>query len=128
VVHLVFPFAVAFLVNRMFERPLQDILYRLIPEDISLAWARYLKFAIYVVGISSGVRIWEMEKYINPQYYGDGQQQIVALNADRWALEVYRTIIGTLSGAAWLLMVFFVVALIAYVIVRMVEARRRPPA
>jgi hypothetical protein len=39
-------------------------------------------------------------------------------------LEIYRTLIGTLQGNAWLLLVFFVAALIAYVIVRGFELRR----
>lgn len=39
-------------------------------------------------------------------------------------LEVYRTIIETLQGIAWMLLVFFVVALVAYVIVRLSELKR----
>jgi hypothetical protein len=55
---------------------------------------------------------------------------LVVLNSDRWVLEIYRTIIGTLQSAAWLLFVFFVFALIAYVIVRGFELRHgsNPPA
>ena len=51
------------------------------------------------------------------------------LNADRWILEVYRTLIGTLQSVAWILLVFFVFSLIAYVIMRGFELRRqgRPP-
>ncbi len=94
---------------------------RLIEEAISRAWVRYLTLAIYVVGISSGVRIWQLEKYITPSEEGG---RMAALNSDRWVLEVYRTVIGTLQGVAWLLLVFFVFALIAYVIVRAIEFRR----
>jgi hypothetical protein len=52
----------------------------------------------------------------------------LTLNADRWTLEVYRTVIGTLQSVAWMLLVFFAFALIAYVVVRGLElrhARRR---
>jgi hypothetical protein len=59
--------------------------------------------------------------YITPQ---NTDTEIVVLNADRWVLEIYRTLIGTLQGNAWLLLVFFVAALIAYVIVRGFELRR----
>ena len=38
-------------------------------------------------------------------------------------LEVYRTVIGTLQGIAWLLLVFFVFALVGFVIVRLAELR-----
>jgi hypothetical protein len=46
------------------------------------------------------------------------------LTSDRWTFEVFRTVIGTLQSLAWLLLVFFVFALIAYVVVRGLEMRR----
>ena len=45
------------------------------------------------------------------------------LNGDRWALEVYRTLIGTLQGIAWALLLFFGLALVAYLVVRALELR-----
>ena len=115
-------FMVCFIVIKLFDVPLKSILDKKIAEEISNAWLRYLKFAIYVVGISKGVRIWQLEKYITPPAYKDAK--IIVLNFDRWVLEVYRTIIGTLQGIAWLLLVFFVFALIAYVIVRAFELKK----
>lgn len=121
IITFVIALAVAAIVVRMFNTPIQRILHRIIPDEISSAWARYLMFAIYVVGISGGVRIWELERYITQQYQGD---TILELTTERWVLEVYRTVIGTLQSIAWLLLIFFVVALIAYVIVRAFELRR----
>jgi hypothetical protein len=46
------------------------------------------------------------------------------LTTERWGLEIYRTIIETLQSIAWMLLIFFVVTLIAYVIVRGREVRR----
>ncbi|MCP4584210.1 MAG: hypothetical protein GY839_21570 [candidate division Zixibacteria bacterium] len=115
--------AVSFIVARMFSSPINKILMRIISDEISNVWSKYLKFAIYVVGISSGVRIWELEKYITPARRTD-DAVIIVLNSDRWVLEVYRTIIGTLQGVAWMLLVFFIFALIAYVIVRISEGRK----
>jgi hypothetical protein len=115
-------FAVSSLVVLIFGKPLDKILARIIQDEISKTWLKYLKFAIYVTGISSGVRIWQLEKYITkPMHEG---AEIVALNADRWVLEVYRTVVGTLQGVAWMLLVFFVFALVAYVIVRAFELKR----
>lgn len=114
---------VSFIVVRMFTEPITNILNRIIADDISVEWLRYLKFAIYVVGISSGVRIWDLEKYITPPQIENAE--IVTLTTDRWILEVYRTIISTLQGVAWVLLIFFVFALIAYVIVRVFETRQR---
>ena len=115
--------SVSFIVARMFTTPMDNILERIISEEIRGAWLKYLKFAIYVVGISSGVRIWELEKYITPAQYAK-DAKIIELNTDRWILEVYRTIIETLQGIAWMLLVFFIFALIAYVIVRIFESRK----
>jgi len=120
-VTLIISITVCYIIVRIFNKSLTSILNRLIEESISNAWLRYLKFAIYVVGISTGVRIWELEKYITPADLE--KPQVIILNSDRWVLEVYRTIIGTLEGIAWLLLVFFIFALIAYVIIRLVELK-----
>lgn len=113
-------FLIATLVVAAFTRPVDRILKRVVPVDISSAWTRYLQFAIYVVGVGGGVRIWEFEKYLTPV---DPYRQVIALTADRWTLEIYGTIIGTLQSTAMVLLVFFVFALIAVVIVRGLESR-----
>ena len=110
----------SFLITRLFGRSIARILGRIVAEELSSAWTRYLTFAIYVVGISGGVRIWDLEKYITPR--GD-DVDVLVLNADRWTLEVYRTVIGTLQGVAWMLLIFFLFALVAYVVVRGREAK-----
>ncbi|KUK10659.1 MAG: Uncharacterized protein XD50_1025 [Clostridia bacterium 41_269] len=105
---------------------MESILKWIIPEDISSAWLKYLHFAIYVVGISNGVKIWKLEKYISPQTMREkGSEIVLQLNSNRWALEIYRTIIGTLNGIAVMLLVFFVFALIAYVIIRVFEGKKQ---
>jgi hypothetical protein len=114
---------VSIAVARFFEAPIQRILGHIVAEDITYAWAKYIWFAILVVGISSGVRVWELERYITPMT--PDRTDVLVLNSDRWVLEVYRTVIGALQGIAWLLLVFFVFALIAYVIVRVGESRSR---
>jgi len=85
---------------------------------------RYMRFAIYVVGIGGGVPVWELEKYITVQ---DPYRQIVPLTPERIVLEVYNTVIGTLQSVAMVLLVFFVFSLIAVVIVRVFEMHNAPP-
>ena len=121
VVTFVISFVVSFSVAQLFDRPLRGILGRILSEEISLAWQKYLKFAIFVVGISSGVQVWELERYISP--IGRGQE-VLALNKERWVLEIYRTLVGTLQGIAWMLLAFFLVALLAFVMVRIFELRK----
>lgn len=114
--------AVCFVIARVFRRPIVSILQRLISEEVYTAWSKYLTFAMYVVGISGGVRVWDLEKYITPRKEGE---KILELTQDRWMLEIYSTIIGTLQSIAWMLLVFFLFALIAYVIVKGQEMKRQ---
>ncbi len=104
-----------------FARPVKRIMHRIIPDDISEAWVRYLTFAIYVVGVAGGVRINQLERYITAR---GPNNPIIALTGERWIIEVYSTIIGTLGSIAWMLLVFFIFALIAYVVVRAFELKR----
>ena len=108
---------------QLFRSAIGNILERILSDPISVAWVRYLLFAIYVVGTSGGVRIWDLEKYINPRVLRSETQAPLVLNVDRWILEVYRTVIESLQGIAWLLLVFFVFALIGFIIVRMGEMK-----
>lgn len=115
---------VSFIVMRLFSSSINAILARIIHDPIHEAWAKYTKFAGMVVGTSSGIRIYDMEKYITPLTYAENDKKIVIeLTQERWVLEIYRTIIETLQGLAWMMLVFFMVALIAYVIVRWSEIK-----
>jgi len=109
------------LVVRLFSGPIATILDRLVGTELSGAWKRYMVFAIYVVGVSGGVRIWDLEKYITGR--GPDASPIV-LNGERWVLELYRALINTLQSTAWMLLVFFVFSLIAFVIMKGFELRR----
>ncbi len=121
---LLVTFAVAMLVSfgvaRTFSASIRRILERIVAQDLAGAWHRYLLFALYVVGVSGGVRIWSLEQYIIPR---DPKQAPLELTGDRWTLEVYRTVIGTLQSIAWMLLVVFVFLLIAYVVSRGLESR-----
>ena len=107
--------------DQVFRRPIDSILQRIVADKISAAWSRYLRFALYVVGISGGVRIYQLEKYVSPR---GKDHPALQLNMDRWVLELYRTVIEAMQAMAWMLLVFFVCALFAYLIVRVVERRQ----
>ncbi len=125
VANFIVAFLVCLIITAVFRKPIDKILQRLVAEDIYSTWSRYIIFAIYVVGISGGVRIWDLEKYISPQTQGG---TILQLTSERWVLEIYRTIIGTLQSNAWMLLVFFIFALMAFVIVKGLELRRQAKA
>lgn len=134
--------SVCFVVTRLFAQPIGRVLNRIVGEDLAKAWATYLTFAIYVVGISGGVHIYHLETVLHqttdyslmapdePPPCGtvEPEPDIIepaALTGNRWVLEIYRTVIGTLRSTALVLLLFFVFALIAYVIVRAFEQRKQ---
>ncbi|HID81414.1 MAG TPA: hypothetical protein EYH06_07830 [Chromatiales bacterium] len=112
--------AVSFGVVKTFDKPIAAIFNRIIKDEISKTWEKYIKFAAYVVGISGGVRIYQLERYISAPHK---DTEVLILNSERWTLEVYRTIIETLQSLAWMYLVVFVFSLVAYVIVKGFELK-----
>ncbi|KAB2923010.1 MAG: hypothetical protein F9K22_10305 [Bacteroidetes bacterium] len=110
----------ATLVVLLFRKPVFKILSRLVTEELAPTWQRYILFATYVVGISGGVPLWDIEKYVTP----DREGVLLQLTPDRWIIEIYKSVIGSLQSIAWMLLIFFLFALIAYVVVRGFEAKR----
>jgi hypothetical protein len=107
-----------------FRGSIRQILHRIIGEDVASAWQRFLTFCLFVVGVSAGAQVWKLEQYLQPQPVGpNGQSRVLTLDGPAIALEIYRTIIQVLQGMAWALLVFFVVALIAFVLVKIGERR-----
>ena len=125
---LIATFLIALIVSlavvKAFSRPVRGILDRIINDEISAAWHRYITFAALVVGVSGGVRIYSLERYIQPERLAQGEGQPLTLTAERWTLEIYRTVIECLQSMAWMYLVVFLFALIAYVIVRIAERRK----
>lgn len=123
---LIFNFLVSFLtcaiIAYAFRKPLDTIFNRLVKEDIYIAWSRYILFTIFVVGISGGVRIWDLEKYLNTNEKTGAYTYL--LTDERWALEIYRAIMGTLEANAWMLLFAFLFGLVAYVIIRFTESNQ----
>jgi hypothetical protein len=120
IVTFVVALAMSTFVALLFSRPISKILSRVVAEGLAPSWRRYILFATYVVGIAGGVRLWDIEKYITP----DKEGKLLQLTSDRWIIEVYKCIIGALESVAWMLLVFFLFALIAYVIERGFEMRK----
>lgn len=110
----------ATLVVLLFRKPVFKILSRLVTGELAPTWQRYILFATYVVGISGGVPLWDIEKYVTP----DREGVLLQLTPDRWIIEIYKSVIGSLQSIAWMLLIFFLFALIAYVVVRGFEAKR----
>lgn len=118
VVTLFIACATATTVILFFRKPIDKIFSRIIGEELASAWRKFLTFALFVVGVSSGVSLYKLERFISPLENNAIRPE---LTPEYWGLEVYRTIINTLGGMAWALLIFFVVALIAFAITRRKE-------
>lgn len=66
VVTFIIALGTSLVVVRLFSAPIDVILDRVVSPELSGAWHRYLNFADVVVGVSGGVRVWELEKYYVP--------------------------------------------------------------
>ncbi len=86
---LVFNFLVALLVSYLvviiFKEPIRKILKRIISEDLHHSWVRYVVFAVFVVGISGGIRLWEIDRYITPDRETG---KTIELTKERWILNL----------------------------------------
>ena len=80
IVTLLIALATSLLVMRLFDKMIRKILDRLVSAELSAAWNRYLSFAVVVVGVSGGVRVWSLEKYITAR---TDEGEPIVLNADR---------------------------------------------
>ena len=122
VVTFVIALGVSAIVIQMFSTSILKILQRIVDDELANAWHQYIKFAAYVVGVSGGVRIYQLEQYINAPHK---DVEVLALTTQAWTLEIYRTVIGALQSLAWLLLLVFIFALIAFVILRAFELKRQ---
>ena len=122
VVTFVIALGVSAIVIHMFGTSILKILQRIVADEMANAWHQYIKFAAYVVGVSGGVRIYQLEQYISAPHK---DVEVLALTTHAWTLEIYRTVIGTLQSLAWMLLLVFIFALIAFVIVRAFELKRQ---
>lgn len=123
VVTFVVAATISLLVVRFFAPSTSKIFWSILKSDLAQAWERYVRFAAIVTGISGGVRIWALERYLTVQSRPEGALPAPELTWEVWTLEVYRTIIETLKSLTWLYFGVFFVALIAYVLTRYADRR-----
>src|SRR5258705_13808777 len=93
--------ATSALVFFFFNRPIRQILDRIIGEEIAAGGHRFLLFAIFVGGVSSRVQIWELGQDVYPERARPGgSARVPALDGPAICLCIYPTIIPTLPGGA----------------------------
>jgi len=117
VVSFALAFGVAAGVAWLSKDPIEVILHRFLAAHISVALSKYLRFAIVVVGMASGTRVGALEEYIGASSWNK-TALAAALTQEIWVLELYRTIVATLEGIVWLLLVVAFFVLLAILVIR----------
>src|SRR6202008_1074801 len=97
---------------------IDSILRRFVADHtVRAGFEKYIRFAIVAVGFSTGTRVRALQEYIAATDWNKAALT-AALTQEVWVMEAYRTIVGTIQGIAWLLLLCIFAALIAPVIVR----------
>ncbi|HXJ46303.1 MAG TPA: hypothetical protein VNK47_06485 [Candidatus Dormibacteraeota bacterium] len=127
-------FVLSCLVALLFWTPVKNVLRKLLDDEAAAAWTRYACFTLVVAGVSAGARVRILEEYLTAPSFNRGAM-LAELTQEFWVLEMYRTVIGTVVGIAWVLLGLSLVAGIVYVIADKYRlnrvysggAQRRPP-
>ena len=108
------------------SREVMDTVLRRFVVDpvVRSGFEKYIRFAIAVVGISTGTRAKALQEYISAAEWNKPALQ-AALTQEFWTLELYRTVMGTLEGVAGLLLLCIFLALIAPAVLRLLNVQ--PP-
>jgi len=114
---LILAFALSASVAWLCARPIDAIAHRFVGSRVGSILAKYMRFAIIVVGITAGTRVRPLEEYVAAPAYSKAQIA-ASVTQEYWALELYRSFIETLQGIGCLFLVVIVVALLALFIVR----------
>jgi hypothetical protein len=97
------------------------VLRRFIVDPVvQTAFGKYTRFAVVVVGVSSGTRVKLLQEYISASEWTKGTMQ-AALTQEFWTLEFYRTVMATLEGVITLLLICIFLTLIAPAVLRMLK-------
>lgn len=99
-----------------FSKPIKAMLSSVLPSELSLAWETYMRYMIIVVGVGGGVSIYRFKNYLESSV--DKETPHMPLTSERWALELYETLLDTLTSIGWLMFWFFLAVMIAYVILK----------
>ena len=109
---------VSFCVVKVFEKPIAAILSRIIRDEVNRFFIKYVKLATYLVGISRGVRIFQLYEDV---------RKLTVDNQDfdwgniLWMSGIYGTIIGTLQAIVHIYLWLFLLLSFLYLMVKTLE-------
>jgi len=122
-VSLILALALSLTIAWISREAIDSILRRFVEDTVVRdGFVKYIRFAIVVVGIAGGTRVRALQEYISASSWNKTAME-QALTQEVWVMEMYRTAIGTLEALVLLLLVCIFLALIAPVVVRMLNAK-----
>jgi len=117
VVSFLLALGVSYGVSKLSRDAVEAIANRFLAKNISAGAAKYLQFAIILVGISNGTRVRLLEDYISAPAYNK-PELAAQLTPELWAIAMYHTIVDALLGIAWLLAAFALIAMFVVIAIR----------
>lgn len=109
------------LIAWLFRIPVESLLKYLVERDVAEAWTKYIFFLLLVVGVASGTRIRLLEEYLAAASWNQTAIQS-QMTQEFWVLEMYRTLIGSVEGIAWMLVLLALLGGGAYFFLRKKKA------
>lgn len=90
---------VAAAVTAAFSGAIDGVLGRVLTGELSQAWSRCAKFAVFTASFTSGLRVKELSEFISVR--------MAPVGGGEGLLEVFKSVAAALSAASWGLLVFF---------------------
>ena len=118
IVPLVVAAIVSFGVVKVFEKPITAIFGRIVKDEISRSFIKYVKLVTYLVGISRGVRIFQL--YEDVRKLTTDNQDLDWSNI-LWMSGIYGTIVGTLQAIVHIYLWLFLLLSLLYLMVKTLE-------
>jgi hypothetical protein len=117
VVSFLLALGVSYGVSKLCKDHVEAIANRFLAKNISAGAAKYLQFAIILVGISNGTRVRLLEDYIGAPAWSK-PELAAQLTQELWAIALYHTLVDALLGIAWLLVAFALIAMFVVIAIR----------
>jgi hypothetical protein len=108
----------AFVLARLTDKLVALLIGRLVDDkELCTAWTKYIRLAIYVVGVTGGVKVYQLERYLSGSYELDPE-------IGRIGIEIFRAASDAAVAVIWLLLPVFLVSLIIGEVRKVVGARK----
>lgn len=124
---------ISWYVVRALGQSIEKILNRITSDETSRAWSKCVKCAIFVAGVSGGIRVTEKDVQefgmrMMERSFAEFDSRLYMYMLSGLAWKICEAVIGALRGIFWFLAWFFIAAAIAFVIVRVIELIKSKPA